>query len=109
MKPGTRIVSNTFTMGEWEADETVALDSTACDSSWCTALLWIVPANVQGTHQLKQGELKLQQTFQKVTGTLRSGGKSVPVEGKVVGEEVLIKAGGKELRGKVNGKKLELL
>ncbi len=27
LKPGTRIVSNTFTMGDWEADETARLDA----------------------------------------------------------------------------------
>ena len=47
MKPGTRVVSNTFTMGEWEADET----STVAEASgyYRTALLWIVPAKVEGT------------------------------------------------------------
>ena len=46
LKPGTRIVSNTFTMEDWTPDETqtVAGDCT----SWCTALLWIVPAKVEG-------------------------------------------------------------
>ena len=44
LKPGTRIVSNSFTMEDWEADvtETISGDCT----SWCTAHLWIVPAKV---------------------------------------------------------------
>ena len=110
LKPGTRIVSNTFTMGEWEADETITIDKgTGCENSWCTALLWIVPAKVQGTHHVKQGELTLEQTFQKVTGTLRTGGKSVAVEGTVKGDQVMLKAGGRELRGRVNGKEIQLL
>src|SRR5688572_27785867 len=42
LKPGTRIVSNTFTMGEWLADETAELSAGGgCGNSWCTALLWI--------------------------------------------------------------------
>src|SRR5207244_403220 len=50
LKPGTRIVSNTFTMGEWNPDETATVDTSAgCDTSWCTALLWIIPARVAGT------------------------------------------------------------
>src|SRR5437773_6914190 len=53
LKPGTRIVSNTFTMGEWNADET-ALITDNC-YSWCTALLWIVPAKVAGTWRSPQG------------------------------------------------------
>src|SRR5687768_10897843 len=41
LKPGTRIVSNSFDMGEWKADETATLDRNAgCERSWCTALLW---------------------------------------------------------------------
>jgi SAM-dependent methyltransferase len=57
LKPGTRIVSNSFTMGEWNADETATV-SEDC-SAYCTALLWIVPAKVEGTWQLPQGELAL--------------------------------------------------
>ena len=106
LKPGTRVVSNTFTMGEWEADETAQPEG--CDGSWCTALLWIVPAKVAGTHKTPQGELTLKQNFQMLTGTLRANGKTVPVEGRVRGDEVTLKAGGREYRGKVNGKALEL-
>ncbi len=47
MKPGTRIVANTFTMEDWEADETA--QATKDCVSWCTALLWIVPAQAEGT------------------------------------------------------------
>ena len=45
LKPGTRIVSNTFTMEDWQADETATINDSGC-TSWCTALLWIVPAKV---------------------------------------------------------------
>jgi precorrin-6B methylase 2 len=109
LKPGTRIVSNTFTMGEWEADETGTVDANGgCTSSWCTALLWIVPARVAGTHKLPQGELTLKQNFQRLSGTLRTEGRTVPIEGKVRGEEVTFTAGGREYRGKMNGKRIEL-
>ena len=47
LRPGTRIVSNTFTMEDWEADETQRIEQDC--TSWCTALLWIVPAKVGGT------------------------------------------------------------
>lgn len=109
LKPGTRIVSNTFTMGDWTPDQTSTLDSaTGCSSSWCTALLWIVPARVEGTHQLPQGELTLKQTFQALTGTLRRGGQTIPVQGKVLGEDVMLDAGGQALRGRFSGGRLEL-
>ena len=69
LKPGTRLVSNSFNMGEWEADETATVEAEDC-RSWCTALFWIVPAQVDGTWQLPAGPLVLTQAFQRVNGTL---------------------------------------
>ena len=109
LKPGTRIVSNTFKMGDWEPDEIVEVwPKEGCDTSWCTALLWIVPARVAGTHKLPQGELNLKQDFQMLSGTLRTEGKTHALQGKVRGDEIAFKAGGLEYRGKVNGGRLEL-
>src|SRR5687767_4260221 len=108
LKPGTRIVSNTFTMGEWQADQTVTLEN-GCSGSWCTSLLWIVPAQVAGTWQIPQGELRLRQSFQKLSGTLRTTeGRTVPIEGKMRGDEIGFTAGGREYHGRVNGKRIEL-
>ncbi|MFN2645283.1 MAG: cyclopropane-fatty-acyl-phospholipid synthase family protein [Burkholderiales bacterium] len=107
LKPGTRVVSNTFTMGDWQPDDRQTVQS-GCDGSWCTALFWIVPARVAGHHKLPQGEITLKQEFQMLSGTLRTEGRTVPVEGKVTGEEVTLKAGGREYHGRANGKQLEL-
>ncbi|HET7670522.1 MAG TPA: methyltransferase domain-containing protein [Burkholderiales bacterium] len=107
LKPGTRVVSNTFTMAEWQADETATVQE-GCDGSWCTALFWIVPAKVGGNWKVPQGDLILKQEFQMLTGTLNSQGKSTPVTGRVRGEEVTVNAGGQTLRGRMNGKQLEL-
>jgi hypothetical protein len=105
LKPGTRIVSNSFTMGEWSADETASVEG--C-SSWCTAYLWIVPAKVGGTWKLPQGELTLKQQFQMVSGTLRADGKTVPLQnGKLRGDEISFTAAGVQYTGKVNGKRIE--
>jgi SAM-dependent methyltransferase len=109
LKPGTRIVSNSFNMGDWQTDETATLTAEAgCNTSWCTAHFWIVPARVAGTHKLAQGELSLKQEFQMLSGTLLTEGKTFALEGKVRGEEITFKAGGREYRGKMNGKSLEL-
>jgi hypothetical protein len=70
LKPGTRIVSNSFTMDDWEPDQTETVEGDCVN--WCTALLWIVPAKVAGTWQLPGGPLTLVQEFQKVSGTLGS-------------------------------------
>jgi precorrin-6B methylase 2 len=109
LKPGTRIVSNTFTMGDWEPDESATLtEAQGCKTSWCTALLWIVPARVAGTHKLPQGEVVLKQQYQMLSGTVETEGKSFVLTGKVRGEEVGFTAGGRNYRGKMNGKALEL-
>lgn len=106
LKPGTRIVSNTFDMGEWADDETAHVQE-GCNN-WCTAHLWIVPAKVEGTWQVPQGELTLKQTFQMVTGTLKSGNNSTQItNGKVNGEEISFSAGGSQYKGHVNGNTIE--
>ncbi len=107
LKPGTRVVSNTFTMDDWTPDETFTISqpegSTEPCISWCTALLWIVPAKVDGTWKLGQGELTLTQTFQNVSGTLKNGSNSTAVSGKLNGEEIVFNAGATEYRGRVSG------
>jgi len=106
MKPGTRVVSNTFTMGDWEPDAKASVEP--CESSWCNVLFWIVPARVAGQWKLPQGELTLKQHYQMLSGTFRAGGKSLAVDGKVTGDAIAFKAGGKEYHGRMNGRQLEL-
>ena len=108
LKPGTRIVSNSFTMDDWEADETANLGPESGCTSFCNAYFWLVPANVAGTHALPQGELTLKQQFQALSGSLRTEGKTFALEGKVRGEEITFTAGGRKYIGKMNGKSLEL-
>ena len=97
LKPGTRIVANTFTMEDWEADETQSVTDNC--SSWCTALLWIVPAKVQGTWKTPQGNLTLTQTFQNVTGNLNG---TAITSGKLTGDQISLTVGGTTYTGKVN-------
>ncbi len=109
LKPGTRVVSNTFTMGEWEPDETfIVTPEQGCESSWCTVLFWIVPAQVAGSYKTAAGEFNLKQDFQMLIGTMRAGGRTVPVEGKVRGEEITLTSGAKTWHGRKNGNSLEL-
>jgi SAM-dependent methyltransferase len=98
LKPGTRVVSNTFTMEDWEADETANVEGEC--TSWCTALFWIVPAKVEGTWRLPQGELTLKQEFQKISGTL---GSTPIVNGRLRGDEITFAAGNERYAGRVNG------
>ena len=100
LRPGSRIVSNTFSIQDWMPEETVTLDN--C-SSWCTAMLYIVPAKVAGTWRVPQGDLALTQEFQMVSGTLTSGGQSTPVTGRLRGDQITLSFGGQEITAKVNG------
>jgi precorrin-6B methylase 2 len=89
MAPGTRIVANTFTMEDWQADQTETVSGDCV--SWCTALLWIVPAKVEGTWQLGSEPLVLKQNFQMLEGTL--GGRPI-TDAKMTGSEIAFTVGG---------------
>ena len=102
LKPGTRVVSNSFTMEDWQSDETVNVESTTC-TSWCTAYLWIIPAKVEGKWQLSDGELTIKQQFQMITGTLSSGGKETAINGRLNGNDISFTAGSSEYVGRVEG------
>jgi precorrin-6B methylase 2 len=105
LKPGSRLVLNTFAIPEWEADETETIQGDC--ASWCTSLLYYVPAKVAGTWKTPQGELTLTQEFQVVSGMMTTNGKSVAVSGKLRGEQITLTAGGTQLTGKVVGDRIE--
>jgi len=101
MKPGTRVVSNTFDMDDWKPDQTRQL--TDDNSNWRTAHLWIVPAKVEGHWKFDDGEINFVQQFQNVTGTLTVGKKTMELSGKLEGSKISFNAGGTEYSGTVNG------
>lgn len=105
LQPGTRIVANTFGIEGWTPDQTETVGADC--QSWCTALFWIVPAKVEGTWRLAQGELTLKQEYQMVTGTLASAGTMTPVAGKLRGDQITLTAGGDEYTGRVSGDTIE--
>ena len=106
MKPGTRIVSNSFDMGDWTPDE-VAQAVDGC-TSYCRANFWIVPAKVAGTWKLPQGELTLEQKYQMLTGSLKtSTGTQQISDGKMTGDQITFKVNGSTYTGKVNGNTME--
>lgn len=81
MKPGTRVTSHQFHMGDWDPDESFTQEHR-------NAYLWIVPADVGGEWQLReenggfQGTLALTQRYQKIGGTLTmAGGRPQPLLG----------------------------
>lgn len=102
MKPGTRIVSNTFDMGDWQPDESVNR-TTECQS-FCTAHRWTVPAQAGGAWRLGEGELSLSQTFQMLEGTLRTRGTSRPLaDARLDGTRIRFSIGEDRYLGEVRG------
>ncbi len=102
LKPGTRIVSNTFDMGDWEPDET-SEPVDGC-SSWCRALFWVVPAKVEGRWRVGDQELELSQRYQKISGKL---GSAEITDGKLKGAEISFTANGTRYTGTVSGNRIE--
>ena len=106
LKPGTRVVTNAFTMGDWEADSTAEVEGR-------TAYLWIVPAKVSGTWNwpIPSGtaELTLRQTYQKIEGSLKMDSRVLPIQdARLQGEQLsfAVKEGNPSVRrysGRVRG------
>jgi SAM-dependent methyltransferase len=100
MKPGTRIVSNTFNMDDWTPDRTTQLED---DVSWRTAHLWIVPAKIDGVWKFDGGQITFNQKLQYFSGTLTMGNENTNFTGKLNGDKISISAGSMEFTGTVSG------
>jgi len=90
MKPGTRVVSHAFTMGDWSPDQSDVVDGESL-------YFWIVPAKVGGTWEWKIGQdtyrVELSQAFQNLTGTLSGpGGKSKLINATLRGQDITFDA-----------------
>jgi hypothetical protein len=106
MKPGTRVLTNSFIMEDWEPDQSVNVQGRS-------GYMWIVPAKVAGTWtwQTAPGpaELTLRQNFQKIEGSLKISGKDLPLKNaKLEGARISFAAGENqasthEYAGTVNG------
>jgi hypothetical protein len=104
MPPGTRIVSNTFSMEDWEPDQRETVEDCPV---YCTAMLWIVPAKVEGIWQLEgagareRRTLTIRQAFQRLTGTLSD---ATITGGRLDGADITFAAGGVTYTGRVDGR-----
>jgi SAM-dependent methyltransferase len=106
LKPGTRIVANTFGFDDWDPDSTETIAGEC--GSWCNALLWIVPAEARGTWRLPDGTLTLRQDYQKLFGTLRLGDREAPIEnGRMYGDQITFSSAGARYTGRVDGKRMQ--
>ena len=114
MRPGTRVVSHSFTMDDWEADETSSMDGRR-------AYFWVVPANVAGAWMLEVSgggtsekmELTFEQRLQKIEGTLGLGPVQAGVrEARLRGFNITFsyvdaKSVRRDLTGRVSGARME--
>jgi SAM-dependent methyltransferase len=110
MKPGTRVVSHSFNMEDWEPDETSSMDGRR-------AYLWIVPANVMGGWQVEMGgeraDLTLEQKFQKLDGhvqlgTIQAGLRDARLRGFLISFAYVDNTGmRRDFTGRVTGTKME--
>lgn len=107
MKPGTRVVSHAFTMGDWEPDQELDVGS--------RGFYWVVPANVAGEWSLNgiessnKATLSLTQHYQNIAGNLTIGNKSQPIlKAKLEGDKLSFSYMGRKntlhnISGKVTG------
>jgi hypothetical protein len=110
MRPGTRVVSHSFTMEDWEPDETSSMDGRR-------AYLWIVPANVMGSWNVEMGgeraDLTLEQKFQKLEGhvqlgTIQGGLREARLRGFLISFAYVDNTGvRRDFTGRVTGTKME--
>src|SRR5688572_20131847 len=105
LKPGSRIVVNTFAVTGWNPVRTEKLEQNC--TSWCTAMLYIVPARVQGTWRMGEADLVLGQAFDAVTGTMTINGQATPISrGQVTGSRLTFAAGDAVYSAEVAGDRM---
>ena len=108
MQPGSRIAGNTFGIDGWEPDDRFTLDQSSDCSSWCEALLWIVPAKAAGTWQMANGTMTLTQEYQVITGTVTMDGATYTIPRSALhGVDISFVAGGLNFIGRVNGNQID--
>lgn len=98
MPPGTRVLSNSFHMEDWESDDMVEIEGDC--STWCRAYKWVVPAKVEGHWKVGGQPLELKQTFQMLEGTL---GKTTISDARLNGAQIMFTAGRDKYVGQVDG------
>lgn len=127
LKPGTRIVSHDYDMGEWTPDLSLVLDAPdkpVGRDFKSKVFYWVVPAKASGKWNWQlpgdgkamEFELMVSQMFQKIDGTLSVGGRSAKIENmKLNGTQISLEAAvdgpsaaryefsGRILNNKING------
>ena len=109
LNPGTRIISNSFDMGEWEADDQILVEyieeehngiSSTIQLKKAKAFYWIVPEKIEGKWISEKGELHFKQNFQKISGTFKTETDNIEIQaGKLIGNEISFEMNNEEFTG----------
>ncbi|MDR2910662.1 MAG: class I SAM-dependent methyltransferase [Bacteroidales bacterium] len=105
LRPGTRIITNSFSMQDWPYDEIGEIDDQTV--SWNTAFMWIVPAKVEGSWKFKDGEMHLTQNYQMLKGNMKTGGESYSIDGKLCGSVLKFTCNGVNYECTVNNNEMK--
>jgi SAM-dependent methyltransferase len=106
LQPGTRIVSNTYEMPGWPATQSATVREDC--RAFCIVFYYVVPAKVEGVWKMPDGELALDQEFQRVSGSYDFNGITLPVEnGQLDGAEIHFTINRVEYRGVVDGDSMQ--
>jgi len=102
LKPGTRVVSHAFNLGDWEPDQSDVINGSS-------VFLWIVPAKVAGQWTLELDgqnyQVELDQRFQKVVGKV--DGQPDMLSGQLNGSELRFTLDDRLYVGQLNGDRIE--
>ena len=108
MAPGSRIAGNTVGIDDWYPDDHFPLDESTDCTSFCEALLWIVPAKAAGTWTMANGSLTLTQKFQMIEGSITTADGTHAIASTALrGEDINFIAGGLTYTGTINGNLIE--
>jgi SAM-dependent methyltransferase len=98
LRPGSRVVSNSFDMGTWGADSTIS--PPAPSGFQRVAYFWVIPADVAGVWRIRAGghgvprSVEIEQTYQRLNGTAKVGGRTVPLSDvRITGERLAFSVG----------------
>lgn len=98
LRPGARVVSNSFDMGTWGADSTIS--PPAPTGFQRVAYFWVIPADVAGTWRVRAAgsggprSVVLEQTWQRLNGTANMRGRTVPLSDvRITGDRITFSIG----------------
>ncbi|HEV2145909.1 MAG TPA: methyltransferase domain-containing protein [Longimicrobiaceae bacterium] len=120
LRPGTRVVSHSFSMGDWAPDSMVTVRRPGAEFG-PRVFFWVVPAKVGGSWSVmgpggERYALRLRQEFQRVEGTVRAGGRELPLRDvKLVGDRITFtlpeaaggSGAGRRFAGRVEGDRIQ--